>query len=320
MPQEYGGNRSRQPRELRDARGAQPRLRVDRRHRVGPQQPRLFAAREVGHRRAEVALLPEAGAPANGSAPTACRRPAAARTPRRSSVRRSATGTTGSSTGQAVDHDRQRGRAFIVFARTGEDRVKGISAFLVERQYPGVGSARRSASSASSASPTVEITARQRARAGRQPARRRRARLHDRARHARRRTPRHRVARRSASRRRARGDPRSSRRRSRIPRADPSAFQEAQWKLADIAADLDASRFLTWRAAMLRDAGLPCGPQAAMAKLKASKLANDAARSAVRILGAKAARGQHGRAAPARCAHHRDLRGRDRHPAPRRRA
>ncbi|MFN6195708.1 MAG: acyl-CoA dehydrogenase family protein, partial [Planctomycetota bacterium] len=50
-------------------------------------------------------------------------------------------------------------------------------------------------------------------------------------------------------------------------------------------ADLDAYRFLTWRAAILRDQGVRCGTESAMAKLSASRLANRAARAAVSILG-----------------------------------
>jgi alkylation response protein AidB-like acyl-CoA dehydrogenase len=61
--------------------------------------------------------------------------------------------------------------------------------------------------------------------------------------------------------------------------------QPDQWSLADLAADLDAYRFLTWRAAILRDQGVRCSAEAAMAKSCASRLANRAARAAVSILG-----------------------------------
>src|SRR5690606_2669024 len=46
---------------------------------------------------------------------------------------------------------------FIVFARTGPDRVKGISAFLVERSYPGVGIGKKERKLGIKASPTVEV-------------------------------------------------------------------------------------------------------------------------------------------------------------------
>jgi alkylation response protein AidB-like acyl-CoA dehydrogenase len=62
-------------------------------------------------------------------------------------------------------------------------------------------------------------------------------------------------------------------------------FQAIQWKLADMATELDAARLLTHRAAWLRDRGDRCGVQAAMAKLFASKAANRAADEAVQIHG-----------------------------------
>ncbi len=62
-------------------------------------------------------------------------------------------------------------------------------------------------------------------------------------------------------------------------------FQAIQWKLADMATEIDAARFLVWRAATLRDAGEPHGQAASMAKLKASRVANDAAQEAVQIHG-----------------------------------
>ena len=62
-------------------------------------------------------------------------------------------------------------------------------------------------------------------------------------------------------------------------------FQAVQWKLADMATQLDAARMLTWRAAWLRDLGRPCAMEAAMAKLFASRLANKAADDAVQIHG-----------------------------------
>ena len=48
-------------------------------------------------------------------------------------------------------------------------------------------------------------------------------------------------------------------------------FQAVQFKLADIATELEAARWLTYRAASLRDAGQPFLKEAAMAKLKASR-------------------------------------------------
>ena len=50
-----------------------------------------------------------------------------------------------------------------------------------------------------------------------------------------------------------------------------SKFQAVQFKLADIATELEAARWLTYRAASLRDSGQPFQKEAAMAKLKASR-------------------------------------------------
>ena len=64
-----------------------------------------------------------------------------------------------------------------------------------------------------------------------------------------------------------------------------SSFQAVQFKLADIATELEAARWLTYRAASLRDAGQPFQKEAAMAKLKASRVAAWAASEAVQIHG-----------------------------------
>ena len=50
-------------------------------------------------------------------------------------------------------------------------------------------------------------------------------------------------------------------------------FQAIQFKLADIAAQLEAVKLLVYRAADLRDAARPFAKEAAMAKLLASELA-----------------------------------------------
>jgi short-chain 2-methylacyl-CoA dehydrogenase len=64
-----------------------------------------------------------------------------------------------------------------------------------------------------------------------------------------------------------------------------SQFQAIQFKLADIATELEAARWLTYRAAHLRDAGQPFRKEAAMAKLKASRVAAWAASEAVQVHG-----------------------------------
>ncbi len=64
-----------------------------------------------------------------------------------------------------------------------------------------------------------------------------------------------------------------------------AGFQAIQWKLADMATRLDAARLLVQRAAWLRDRKLPCGAQAAQAKLAASLAANFAADECLQIHG-----------------------------------
>ncbi|MFH0901005.1 MAG: acyl-CoA dehydrogenase [Pseudomonadota bacterium] len=61
--------------------------------------------------------------------------------------------------------------------------------------------------------------------------------------------------------------------------------QAIQWKIADMATELDAARLLTWRAAALKDRGERHSTESAMAKLYASDIANRAAREAVQIFG-----------------------------------
>ena len=61
--------------------------------------------------------------------------------------------------------------------------------------------------------------------------------------------------------------------------------QAIQFKLADMATEVDAARLLTLRAAWLKDKKLPFGKEAAMAKLYASDVANRAAREAIQIFG-----------------------------------
>ena len=64
-----------------------------------------------------------------------------------------------------------------------------------------------------------------------------------------------------------------------------SKFQAIQFKLADIAAELEAVKLLVARAAALRDAGRPFSKEGAMAKLLTSRLAVKAASEAVQVHG-----------------------------------
>jgi butyryl-CoA dehydrogenase len=61
--------------------------------------------------------------------------------------------------------------------------------------------------------------------------------------------------------------------------------QAIQFKLADMALEIDAARLLTLRAAALKDAGRPCTKESAMAKLFAAEAAMKAATEAVQIHG-----------------------------------
>jgi alkylation response protein AidB-like acyl-CoA dehydrogenase len=64
-----------------------------------------------------------------------------------------------------------------------------------------------------------------------------------------------------------------------------SEFQAIQHKLADMATDIDAARLLTWRAAWLKDSGIPVTKESSMAKLFASETAVRVANEAVQIHG-----------------------------------
>lgn len=64
-----------------------------------------------------------------------------------------------------------------------------------------------------------------------------------------------------------------------------SDFQSLQFKLADMATEIEAARLLCFRAAWLKDNGKPYGPASAMAKLFASQVAMDTTIEAVQIHG-----------------------------------
>jgi alkylation response protein AidB-like acyl-CoA dehydrogenase len=173
---------------------------------------------------------------------------------------------------------------FVVFARTGADRVKGISAFVVERSWPGVGVGKKERKLGLRGSPTTEIVfenckvpldclvaqegqgftiALDTLDGGRLG-----------------------IASQSLGIARAAIDLIRNHLAGQVDaKGRATSNQPDQWSLADLAADLDAYRFLTWRAAILRDQGVRCSAEAAMAKSCASRLANRAARAAVSILG-----------------------------------
>ena len=61
--------------------------------------------------------------------------------------------------------------------------------------------------------------------------------------------------------------------------------QSVQFKLADMATQIEAARALIHHAASLKDAGVPCLTQAAMAKLFASEMAERICSDAIQIHG-----------------------------------
>ena len=62
-------------------------------------------------------------------------------------------------------------------------------------------------------------------------------------------------------------------------------FQAIQFKLAEMATNIEAARMLTFRAAAMKDAGIPNTKEAAEAKLFASEIAEKASSESVQIFG-----------------------------------
>ncbi len=61
--------------------------------------------------------------------------------------------------------------------------------------------------------------------------------------------------------------------------------QAVQFRLADMATQIEAARQMVWHAAAMKDAGLPCLKEAAMAKLFASEMAERVCSEAIQIHG-----------------------------------
>src|SRR5690606_1558054 len=64
-----------------------------------------------------------------------------------------------------------------------------------------------------------------------------------------------------------------------------SDLQAISFKLADMATEIEAARLLVWKAAWLKDQGMPYGKAAAMAKLKASEVAMKTTIEAIQVHG-----------------------------------
>lgn len=61
--------------------------------------------------------------------------------------------------------------------------------------------------------------------------------------------------------------------------------QAVNFRLADMATQIDAARLMVWRAAQLKDAGKPCLTEASMAKMFASEMAEKVCSDAIQIHG-----------------------------------
>ncbi len=64
-----------------------------------------------------------------------------------------------------------------------------------------------------------------------------------------------------------------------------TAHQAVNFKLADMATEIEVARQMVWHAAALRDAGLPCLKEASMAKLFASEMAERVCSAAIQVHG-----------------------------------
>src|SRR5207237_8465035 len=64
-----------------------------------------------------------------------------------------------------------------------------------------------------------------------------------------------------------------------------SQHQAIQFKLADMATEIDAARLLIWRAASMKDKGVRHSAESAMAKLYASEIATKVAHQALQVFG-----------------------------------
>ncbi|MEO8676085.1 MAG: acyl-CoA dehydrogenase family protein [Casimicrobiaceae bacterium] len=64
-----------------------------------------------------------------------------------------------------------------------------------------------------------------------------------------------------------------------------TGHQAVNFKLADMATEIEVARQMVWHAAALRDAGLPCLKEASMAKLFASEMAERVCSAAIQVYG-----------------------------------
>jgi alkylation response protein AidB-like acyl-CoA dehydrogenase len=62
-------------------------------------------------------------------------------------------------------------------------------------------------------------------------------------------------------------------------------FQAIQWKIANMAVEIQAARMLTYRAAWLKELKRPYGSESAMAKLYSSEMSNRVTDAAIQVYG-----------------------------------
>jgi alkylation response protein AidB-like acyl-CoA dehydrogenase len=180
---------------------------------------------------------------------------------------------------------------YIVFARTAEHKTRGITAFVVERAYPGVAVGKEEVKMGLRASHTVEILLQD----CRVPASNVLGAVNEGFKIAMHTLDGGRIGIAAQSIGIAQACLDASARYALARRQfgeSLASFQAIQHKLAVMATDVVAATHLAYNAARLRDLGLPCAREAAMAKLFASTTCNHAARDAVQIHGAAGYRGE----------------------------
>lgn len=175
-------------------------------------------------------------------------------------------------------------KAFVVFARTGANGPKGISAFLVDRETPGLSIGRVTEKLGIHSSNTVDVVFE----AARIPAK---CLLADeksgyKIALANLGSGRLGIAAQAVGILAACLETSQRYARDRYQFGRPiGAFQAISFKIADMAVDLDAARLLLYRAAWMRDQGMPVVDASSKAKLFASTAARKHAAECVQILG-----------------------------------
>jgi alkylation response protein AidB-like acyl-CoA dehydrogenase len=173
---------------------------------------------------------------------------------------------------------------YVVLARTGVGPGSGISAFILERDTPGLRPGRKEEKLGVRASDTAQLVLED----AEVPADHLLGRLHDGFRDTLRILEGGRIGIAAMAVGLARGALEESLRYARERRqfGQPIArFQAIQWKLADMATEIEAARLLTLRAARRKDRQLPTTRESAMAKLFASEVGARACAQAVQIHG-----------------------------------